>query len=258
MIPKKIHYCWFGGNPLPELVQKCIASWKKYCPDYEIIEWNETNYDITKNNYMHQAYENKRWAFVSDYARLDIIYTHGGIYLDTDVELIKPIDELLNLDAFAGVEQNSEYVALGLGFGATQGHPTIRALRDYYDKLSFVIDGELNLTPAPKINSTVLQTMGYRFSDQIINACGMTIFPSEYLCPINYDTDEITITEKTYSIHHYTASWYDESQRYALKLKRKYGRFFPRKIAAVLATAVAKTKYDGFGACIKWIFKKRK
>lgn len=258
MIQKKIHYCWFGGNPLPELAQKCIASWRKFCPDYEIIEWNETNYDIKKNKYMSQAYENKRWGFVPDYARLDIIYTYGGIYLDTDVELIKPIDELLKLKAFAGVEQNSEYVALGLGFGAEKGHPTIKALCDYYDTLSFVENGELNLTPAPKINSTVLQAMGYRFSKQIMDACGMTIFPSEYLCPIDYDTDELRITENTYSIHHYTASWYDESQRYALKLKRRYGRFMPRKLAAVLATAIAKTKYDGFCACLKWIFKKRK
>ena len=258
MIPKKIHYSRFGGNPLPELAQKCIESWKKFCPDYEIIEWNETNYDISKNEYMRQAYENKKWGFVPDYARLDIIYNHGGVYLDTDVEIIKPIDELLELDAFAGVEQNSEYVALGLGFGAHKEHPTIKAMRDFYDHLLFVNDGVLNLTPAPKINSTVLQNMGYQFSDNIINTCGMTVFPSEYLCPVNYDTNELTITENTYSIHHYTASWYDESQRYALKLKRKFGRFMPRKIAAIAATAVAKTKYDGLGACLKWIFKKRK
>ena len=257
MIPKKIHYCWFGGNPLPELSQKCIASWKKFCPDYEIIEWNETNYDIKKNKYMNQAYENKRWGFVPDYARLDIIYTYGGIYLDTDVELIKSIDELLLLKAFAGVEQNSEYVALGLGFGAEKGHPTIKTLRDYYDTLLFVESDELNLTPAPKINSIVLQSMGYRFSKQPMDICGMTIFPSEYLCPINYDTNELTITENTYSIHHYTASWYDESQRYALQLKRQYCRFMPRQLAVVLATAIAKIKYDGLSACIKWIFKKR-
>ena len=207
---------------------------------------------------MWQAYENKRWGFVPDYARLDIIYTHGGIYLDTDVELIRPIDELLNLEAFAGVEQNSEYVALGLGFGAIKEHPTIKALRDYYDDLSFAKGGELDLTPAPKINSTVLRNMGYRFSEQIIENRGMTIFPSEYFCPVNYDTGELVITEKTYSIHHYTASWYDESQRYALKLKRRFGRFLPRKAAAVLAVAVSKTKYDGFNACLKWVLKKVK
>ena len=104
MIPKKIHYCWVGGNSKPPLVKKCIQSWKKYCPDYEIIEWNESNYDISKNIYMKQAYEAKKWAFVTDYMRLDIIYEHGGIYLDTDVELIKNIDDLLSNEAFAGIE----------------------------------------------------------------------------------------------------------------------------------------------------------
>lgn len=256
MIPKIIHYCWFGGSPLPELAQKCIASWQKFCPDYEIIEWNETNYDISKNQYMRQAYESKKWGFVPDYARLDIIYTHGGVYLDTDVELIKPIDDLLELDAFAGVEQNSEYVALGLGFGAVKQHPTIKAMRDYYDSLSFVVDGEINLTPAPRINSAVLQSMGYAFSKQIMDACGIKIFPSEYFCPIDYATGELTITEKSYSIHHYAASWYDASQIYALKLKRMYIRFMPKKLASILATAIAKIKYHGVFECFKWIAKK--
>lgn len=257
MIPKKIHYCWFGGNPLPELAIKCIESWKKYCPDYEIIQWNEKNYDIKKNKYMYQAYENKRWGFVPDYARLDIIYNHGGIYLDTDVELIKPIDELLEHQAFAGVEQNPQYIALGLGFGACKGHQTVKAMRDYYDELLFEENGELNLTPAPKINSKVLQEMGYVFSEQVNNSCAITIFPSEYFCPINYDTNELTITEKTYSIHHYTASWYDDTQRYALRLKRSLGRFLPRRIAAIAATLMAKIKHEGLGAALKWVFKKR-
>ena len=258
MIPKKIHYCWFGGNPLPELAVKCIESWRKYCPDYEIIEWNESNYDVTQNGYMRQAYENKRWGFVPDYARLDIIYNHGGIYLDTDVELIKPIDDLLDMNAFAGVEQNSKYVALGLGFGAVKGHETIKAMRDYYNELSFVVNGELNLTPAPQINTRVLSGMGYQFSPTVMNSCDITVFPAEYFCPINYDTNELTITDNTYSIHHYTASWYDESQRYALKLKRKFGKVLPRRMAGILATAIAKTKYHGFVACLKWIFKKRR
>ena len=117
MIPKKIHYCWIGGNPLPELAIKCIESWKKYCPDYEIIEWNEKNYDFRKNQFMREAYDEKKWGFVPDYARLDIIYEHGGIYLDTDVEIIKPLDSLLKEQGFAGMEQPG-IVALGLGFGA--------------------------------------------------------------------------------------------------------------------------------------------
>ena len=104
MIPKVIHYCWFGKNELPEDAKRCIASWKKFCPDYEIIEWNETNYDVRKNKYMSDAYDEKKWAFVSDYARIDIIYNYGGIYLDTDVELLRPLDELLKDKMFCGWE----------------------------------------------------------------------------------------------------------------------------------------------------------
>ena len=147
MIPKIIHYCWFGGNPLPPSAEKCIESWKKFCPDYEIRRWDESNYDITKNQYMQEAYQCKKWGFVPDYARLDIIYDHGGIYLDTDVEIIKTFDELLDCVAFGGVEQESPYVALGLGFGAEKGNDIIRQLRDKYDELHFMEDGQMNLTP---------------------------------------------------------------------------------------------------------------
>lgn len=258
MIPKKIHYCWFGGNPLPELAVKCISGWKKFCPDYEIIEWNETNYDVTKNEYMRQAYENKKWGFVPDYARLDIIYNNGGIYLDTDVELVKPLDPLLELDAFAGVEQNSEYVALGLGFGAKPNHPAIKALRDYYNEISFAENGALNLTPAPQVNYKVFCDMGYEFLPEIHECGGITVFPAEYFCPIDYDTGKLCLTENAFSIHHYTATWYDEAQKYALKLKRKFVRFLPHKVAAILATTIAKARCEGIGACIKWIFKKRR
>ncbi len=258
MIPKKIHYCWFGGNPLPELALKCIESWKKYCPDYEIIEWNESNYDIHKNKYMSQAYDNKKWGFVPDYARLDIIYEHGGIYLDTDVEIIKPLDTLLELDAFAGVEQDSVYVAFGLGFGAHPQNPTIKAIRDYYDTITFIKDGEIDITPAPKVNSIILGELGYVFSKGITKCETLTVFPSEYFCPINYTTNELSITDKTYSIHHYSASWYNETQRYALKIKHKIGKILPRRLAGICATTIAKLKYEGFISCIKWIFKKRK
>ena len=130
MIPKIIHYCWFGGNELPESVRKCIESWKKYCPDFVIKEWNESNYDVTKLPFMKDAYEAKKYAFVSDYARLDIIYQHGGIYLDTDVELIKPLDDrLLDTTCFMGMETPGT-VATGLGFGAIKGHSFIKQNRD--------------------------------------------------------------------------------------------------------------------------------
>lgn len=257
MIPKIIHYCWFGGNPIPEDAKKCIESWKKYCPDYEIKEWNESNFDVTKNKYMYQAYRAKKWGFVPDYARLDIIYNYGGIYLDTDVEIIKPLDELLNQKGFCGIENGSLCIALGLGFGAEKNDKTIKLLLDSYEKLFFIKNGQPDLTPAPILNEKILKNL-YIKNENIITHCGtLTVYPTEYFCPMNYDTGEIKITEKTYSIHHYTASWYDKSNLYALELKRKFIKYLPRKIAVILATTISKLKYNGFRECINWILKKR-
>lgn len=122
MIPKKIHYCWFGMGEKPELAKKCIQSWKKYCPDYEIIEWNEDNFDIDQYPYLRWCYDNKKWAFLSDFARLLVVYQNGGIYFDTDVELIKTPDELLGCNAFFGFE-NDKNIATGLGFRASAPNP---------------------------------------------------------------------------------------------------------------------------------------
>ena len=148
MLPKKIHYCWFGGNELPDLAIKCIESWKKYCPDYEIIEWNETNFDLECCDFVKEAYKAKKWAFVSDYARLKVVYDNGGIYLDTDVELVKSLDILLQEKCYFG-EETTGYVATGLGFGAENGNRTsdffplcINSLRDFSD---------LEVTDAPEL-----------------------------------------------------------------------------------------------------------
>ena len=124
-IPKILHYCWFGGAPKPKNIQNCIRSWKKYCPDYEIIEWNEQNFDVSQSLYPRQAYDARRWAFVADYARLKILYEQGGIYMDTDVELLRPLDDLLAYPAFFGFQHNNE-VATGLGFGAEARSPVVK------------------------------------------------------------------------------------------------------------------------------------
>lgn len=244
MIPKKIHYCWLGGNPLPESAKKCIKSWRKYCPDYEIIEWNESNYDFTKNEYMRQALEAKKWGFVPDYARLDIIYNEGGIYLDTDVEMIRPFDELLQLKGFAGF-QDEDYVALGLGFGAEPGNPVIKKLMDSYEKLSFLNeDGSLNLVPSPHLNTkTLVDDCGLIPSACYQELGSFSVFPPEYFCPKSFLDGVIRKTKNTFSIHHFDASWFsDESKKQLLdswkhkqkrikKLERRkrYGGFI-RKI----------------------------
>jgi len=214
-IPKTIHYCWFGGNPLPELVQKRIASWKKFCPDYEIKEWSESNYDITKNNYMKEAFENNQWAFVSDYARLDIVYEHGGIYFDTDVEVVRPLDDLLNLKGFAGVEHEKTLTGeklcnTGLGFGATPKLPIIKEFRDNYEHIHFIKeDGSFNQTVCSVFQTSILLKKGLKFDNSIQEIEGLTIFPAEYFAPKEYFSGKINLTKNTYSIHHFDAYWVD-------------------------------------------------
>lgn len=240
MIPKKIHYCWFGNSEIPEQFRQYIDSWKKFCPDYEIIEWNESNYDVTKNKYMHQAYENKRWGFVPDYARLDIIYTHGGIYLDTDVEIIKPLDDLLSLSGFVGQECCSKNVALGVGFAAEPGNEIIKMMLDGYEGRSFILpNGEFDTLPSPAINTKPLYDIGYKWSEKVqelqLNDSKITVFPSEYFCPIDYDTGESNISKNTYMVHHYAGTWQTaeafEIRALKEKFSKKYGRFLGNKMA---------------------------
>lgn len=221
-IPKIIHYCWLGGNPKPESVLRCIDSWRKYCPDYEIREWNESNLDISMNNYTRQAYEAKAWGFVPDYLRLWIVYTCGGIYLDTDVQIIRNFDPLLKEKGFMGFEDD-EYVCLGMGFGAEAGNPMIKKQMQAYDDLSFYNeDGSLNRTPSPHYTTRVLRECGLKTNDgtvQYIDGCAC--YPPEYFCPKSFRTGMLKLTKSTYSIHQFDASWYSEEEQ---KQKKKYWR----------------------------------
>lgn len=157
-IPRIIHYCWFGGNPKPEIVQKCIASWRKYCPDWEIIEWNEQNYDVSKFAYTNEAHQAKQWAFVSDVARLDVVCSHGGVYMDTDVELLSSIDSWLHHNAFFFWETEIN-IASGLGFGAQKEHPAVKAMLDYYADRHFIVNGTSDYTPCPAANTSAIRTL---------------------------------------------------------------------------------------------------
>lgn len=226
MIPKKIHYCWFGGNPLPLDAQRYIEGWKKHCPDYEIIQWDESNYDITKNEYVRAAYENRKWAFLTDYVRLDVVYEHGGIYLDTDVELLRSLDDLLENDCFMGMEQVGT-VATGLGFGAVAGHPFIGENKAAYEVCSFVnTQGEFQPEICVRITTRLLKNYGLECENSVQNVAGTTIYPTDYFCPLKMGTNRLSLTENTYSIHHYAASWYTGN---ALVKKIKY-RLIPVKV----------------------------
>ena len=215
MIPKTIHYCWFGHNPKPKLAEKCIQSWKRHCPDYQIIEWNEDNFDISACPlYVRQAYEAKKWAFVTDYVRLKVVYEHGGIYLDTDVEIIKSLDWLLEYDAFFGFE-NGVHVATGLGFGAYKDHPIVQGMMRDYEGIPFVQeDGSFDSLPCPQRNTNMLLQYGLKQNNsrQIIHE-NVLILPSEYMCPISYSTGRKRITRNTISIHWFSSSWKTEKEK---------------------------------------------
>lgn len=212
-IPKIIHYCWLGGAEKPPNVLKCIKSWRKFCPDYEIIEWNETNLDISTNMYTKQAYDAKKWGFVPDYLRLWIIYNYGGIYLDTDVQVITSLDNLLTDTVFMGFEDD-EVVALGLGFGAIKGNKIIYDHMQIYNELLFINeDGTLNCTASPEYTTEFLKRYGNFNSSKGIQTFGdLKLYPEEFFCPKNNVNGEINITKNTLTIHHFDGSWLTEEQ----------------------------------------------
>lgn len=249
-IPKIIHYCWFGGNPLPDMAKKCIASWKKYCPDYEIKEWNESNFDIKICEYTREASESKKWAFVSDYARFWILYKYGGLYFDTDVELIRPIDDLVAKGSFMGLEKSMHGEASanpGLGLAAAPGLGLYKEFLDSYKNRHFIrCDGSLDTTTIVTYTTDVLKGEGWTESDSIQNIKGITIYPSDYFCPLDYVTGNLTVTENTRSIHHYMASWHTEEDKYYERLKQKISRVFPNSISSYFAKYVSLCKYRGF------------
>lgn len=213
VIPKKIHYCWFGGKPIPEEYKRYMESWKKFCPEYEIIRWDESNYDIHKNKYISQAYEQKKWAFVTDYARADILYHEGGVYFDTDVEIVASFDDLLIWDLFCGFE-NKEYVAWGLGIGSIKGHPILKSVMEVYENMPFVLeDGSLNLKTCPVIQSEILQQYGFIMNGEFQQRENVVLFPRDFFAPISSCRISENITKNTHSIHHYAASWYNGVQQ---------------------------------------------
>ena len=214
-IPKVIHYCWFGGNPMPELAKKCIASWKKFLPDYEIKEWNESNFDVYRTVYSAEAYRLKKYAHVSDYARFWVLYHNGGIYFDTDVEVIRPLDDILAKGVFMGFEcpegtaedNPNGNLAAGLGMGVYKGHPFFEQMVEYYERIHFVRwNGKStgNVTP----HATKLLDYDHKqiLPGGIVCVNDLLIYPEEYFCPMNYTTKELTITANTRTIHHYMAS----------------------------------------------------
>ena len=219
MIPKVIHYCWFGGGEKPKLVKKCISSWVKLCPDYQIVEWNEDKCDFTRAPlFVRQAVSRGKWGFVSDYFRSMIVFQNGGIYLDTDVELIRRPDSLLRDPAFYGFHNG--LIGSGVGFGAEKGRSLQRELMAIYENISFLLpDGTMDLTPCTVRETPIFVRHGLirDNSEQILDD-GTRIYPKEYLDPGNWGSYYVYKTEHTISVHHYMSSWYSKAD------KRKYIR----------------------------------
>lgn len=232
MIPKIIHYCWFGGKPLSDSVKKCKKSWEKFCPDYQIVEWNETNTDLNCNNFVKMAYASKAWAFVSDYIRLKVIYEYGGIYLDTDVELIKSLDELLINKCYFPEDQYGKMIATGLGFGAEKKSEIIRRMMIPYEKLIFNNEDRLSIS-CPRLNTKVLSEYGFKYSLEIAQYDGFTVYPPKYFDPIGTGTALNMLCDETFSIHHYEASWTPYLQRTKRKIAIKIGYKWIEKIKLI-------------------------
>lgn len=259
MIPKTIHYCWFGGNPLPELAQKCIASWKTHCPDYDIIEWNESNFDINCCNYVHEAYKWQKWAFVSDVARLYALVTQGGIYMDTDVEVIKCLDSILCYEAVSGFESDTS-IPTGL-MACQKGHPLFVELLHEYDGIHFIKeDKTYDMTTNVTRITNICLKYGLKLNNTLQTVNGFTLFPKDYFCPKDCETGNLTITDNTYTIHHFDGSWLSAEDKDFGECRKKYQKFLPYKVAGYLAKFNTTLKYHGlsktFHDTFQWMKKR--
>ena len=251
MIGKVIHYCWFGKNPLPEYVRQNISTWRKYCPDYEIIEWNEDNFNISENDYCREAYEAKKWAFVSDYVRLKVLYEHGGIYMDADVEVVRPMDDLLKYQAFSGYESDKN-IPTGT-MGCCKKNEWIGALlEDYNDRHFLLSDGKYDLTTNVRVITRItadrykLELDGKikKFGDNIV------LLPFDYLCAKSCQTGKIHRTENTYTIHHFEGSWLSKEEKEKAALRKKLIPFLGKFIASNVAGLHYQFKVGGISGVI--------
>lgn len=235
MIPKVIHFCWFGGKPIPKEYQRYLDSWKKYLPDYEIKEWNESNYDVNCIPFSKEAYEVGKFAYVSDYARLKILYEYGGIYFDTDVEVIRSMDDLMARGAWMGIEKHfnnpeaDDMVNPGLGFAVEPYNSIIKEIMSFYENTHYIFpDGHMEQIPIVPITSNVLKKYGLKSStDRPYKVADIMIYPWDYFCPIEFLSNKYEITNNTYTIHHYTATWMSWMDKLKMR-KGKWGRYIKR------------------------------
>lgn len=211
-VPKIIHYCWFGPKEIPEMEQKCIASWKKVLPDYKIMFWNEQNFDVNSVPYVREAYEKGKYAFVSDYVRMYALYNYGGVYFDTDVEVLKPLDKFLEDKAFIGFE-NRTMIGTGI-IGAEKHSALFEEMLNYYSNHNFVDDnGNIDTTTNVQIISKLLMEQKFepRNSEQILS--DIHIYERDVFCPKKMDDGTFAVTDRSVTIHRFSGSWLTEREK---------------------------------------------
>lgn len=245
LIPKIIHYCWFGNQEKPRSVINCISSWQKYCPDYEIREWNEKNSDLSANAYIREAYQARKWAFVSDYVRLAALIEQGGVYLDTDVELLKSLDPLLENEAFCGFETPDRVATAVLG--SKKKHPLFLKFLKSYENSHFINpDGSYNRTTNVVRLSRLLADQGFSLNGEEQCLEKLHLYPVDYFCPRDFETGKINLSPDSYAIHHFDNTWWSEEEKYQYLLKMKFLKFMPRKLAGYLSKGFAAIRFRGF------------
>lgn len=243
-IPKIIHYCWFGGKPLPKLAVKCINSWKKYLPDYEIKEWNENNFDVNICKYCSEAYTEKKWAFVSDFVRIYVLVNFGGIYMDTDVEVVKSFDEtFLQNEAFSGFETTTS-IPTGI-MASIPGQRFFSELLEVYISKSFIKnDGKPDLTTNVQLITEIGKKYGLIPNNSLQTINGFTLYPQTYFCPLSHSGSETCISDQTYTIHHFAGSWCDRKTKFVGKWNTTYKTKITNLLGESIATIVYKSCYN--------------
>lgn len=259
MIPKIIHYCWMSGEPFPELIQECIDTWKKILPDYQIVEWNKTNFDVNTSQFTKEAFEKKKYAFVSDYVRLYALYNYGGIYLDSDIKIIKSFNDILSNKAFSGFE-SKDRVGVWL-LASEKGNPLFKDMLNCYKNKHFIKrDGSLDLNPNTILLKPILEKYGVTFNNKYQKHEYITIYPKDYFCPLDGTTGKINVTSNSYAMHLFNGAWQSKEQKKYSELYKvyyeKYNKKYPTSIAILLTKLIINYKSKGLYGVLYKVLKK--
>lgn len=244
-IPKILHYCWFGGNSLPELEQKCIASWSEVMPDWTVQRWDESNFDISRCRFSSNAYSSKAWAFVSDYARMRILLENGGIFLDTDVEVLQSFEPFIVNAAFAGFMKNNRFINPGLVMGSEPGGIVVEQLARQYESIDFEVKSGRNSMPtSPRVMTKLLvEQFNLKQDGSMQELDGFTAYPASYFDALDSHTGRLVVDDSTYSIHHYSGTWLNPAKKYRIEARKKLSPLVGDRLSWFLSSFLSVIRY---------------